>query len=455
MADTVDPMAIQVPGYRLLEFVGQGAVGKVFRAEQESMEREVALKILHEHLAHIDSVVETYLREAKAVAKLNHPHIVRAFDAGEAGGYYFFNMEFLPGGTLEEYLAQHGPLDEPLALRFIHETASALHHAWERKTIHCDIKPANLMIDAYGQLKLTDLGLAQIGQEAKAATESKRVVKGTPHYLSLEQVRFPDQLDCRTDIYSLGATFYHLASGRTPFQGETNKEIILARLKAEPTPLQSHAPRLSQEFCELIHLMMKPRRSERPQTPEAVMKMVEALDPNAAKGGGGGRASRASRASRVSSRRVQKSESVRATVKSSVSLPRDDQETQAMAPVKSSRRKRAEPAKDDPKTSKRKQATSGDGGGGKGYTRDASATSHAKSAKASHENEPSETRGSGKRSARRGGHAGAEASGRRSSRGSQRDGGRGGRVAGLPLWALGAGVGGLLVVAILVYVLTR
>ncbi len=265
----------EIAGYHLITWVGQGAVGAVYRARQISMDREVALKVLHPELTARREVVDKYLSEARAVAKMNHPHIVRGYDVGESGGCHYFSMEFLAGGSLEEYLARHGPLSEKTALIYLYQIVTALEHAWEHDVIHCDIKPANLMLDAQQQLRVTDLGLSRVGREAAvAAQKGARVVRGTPHYISLEQIRFPDQLDCRTDIYSLGATFYHLLSGRTPFTGADSKEIVLARLRQQPEPLSHFVPAISRSFSDLIAHMMAPRRTHRPQTPAELRQKI-------------------------------------------------------------------------------------------------------------------------------------------------------------------------------------
>lgn len=267
----------RIRGYEILDKVGSGAVGSVYRARQVAMERDVALKILHASLATDPRVVEKYVSEARAVAKLNHPHIVQGIDVGESEGLYYFAMEYLSGGTFEKLLEEEGPLEEERALIYLYQVASALQHAWEKNIIHCDLKPANLMLDKEGRLKITDLGLARIGEGDSTdvgASDGKRVVRGTPHYLSPEQIETPDGLDCRTDIYSLGATFYHLVGGITPFAGSGNKEIILARLKGDPLPLNAAAPEVSAGLARLIGRMMSRKREDRPQTPGEVKKAV-------------------------------------------------------------------------------------------------------------------------------------------------------------------------------------
>ncbi|MCX7934539.1 MAG: serine/threonine protein kinase, partial [Planctomycetota bacterium] len=275
-----------IRGYEILHKVGAGAVGTVYRARQIAMERDVAIKILHPRLAKRQEIVAKFVEEARAVARLNHPHIVQGIDVGESAGYYYFAMEFLGGGTLADRLAQEGPLSEQEALVYLYQVAAALAHAWERRIIHCDIKPANLMLDEAGRLKVTDLGLAQVGEAmAQRPDGGRRVARGTPYYISPEQIETPHDLDCRCDLYALGATFYHLLSGRPPFSGRDKKSIVLARLRQEPAPLASLRPELSPGCTALIHRLLARRREDRPATPSEVMSQISALGIDAGKAG--------------------------------------------------------------------------------------------------------------------------------------------------------------------------
>jgi len=275
-----------IRGYEILHKVGAGAVGAVYRARQIAMERDVAIKILHPRLARRQEIVAKFVEEARAVAKLNHPHIVQGIDVGESAGYHYFAMEFLGGGTLADRLAQEGTFSEQEALVYLYQVAAALAHAWERRIIHCDIKPANLMLDEAGRLKVTDLGLAQVGEAmAQRPDGGRRVARGTPYYISPEQIESPHDLDCRCDIYALGATFYHLLSGRPPFTGGDKKTIVLARLRQGPPPLSSLRPDISPGCAELIHRLLARRREDRPSSPAEVMSLISALGVDAGKAG--------------------------------------------------------------------------------------------------------------------------------------------------------------------------
>lgn len=264
----------RIRGYEIASEIGRGSVGAVYHARQIAMDRDVAIKILRPELADKPDVVKAYINEARSVAKLNHPHIVQGIDVGESDGFYYFAMEYLPGGTFADRLERE-VLQEEDALVYLYQVASALKHAREREIIHCDIKPANLMLDSAGRVKVTDLGLAQFGRGTDVSDQDAgRVVRGTPHYLSPEQIQTPDDLDCRTDVYSLGATFYHLLSGRTPFSGKDNKTIILKRLRSKPKPLTKAAPGVSRAMSDLIASMMERDRAKRPQSPDELMDIL-------------------------------------------------------------------------------------------------------------------------------------------------------------------------------------
>ncbi len=272
---------LRIKGYEILQRIGAGAVGTVYRARQINMEREVALKILNPELARNKAAVDKYISEARAVARLSHPHIVQGIDVGASGGLYYFAMEYLPGGTFAQLLEASGPLKEDDAMVYLYQVASALDHAWQQRIIHCDIKPANLMLDAAGRLKLTDLGLARVQDEESTGTQTgKRVVHGTPLYVSPEQITSPGNIDCRADIYSLGVTFYHLLSGAPPFSGKSAKAIMLARLKRNPAPLGEVCPEMNQRLADLIDRMISREPENRPQTPDALKNEILKLGVN-------------------------------------------------------------------------------------------------------------------------------------------------------------------------------
>ena len=208
--------SVQITGYEMIEKVGQGAMGTVFRARQISLDRIVALKILPPSLAKDQGFIDRFIKEARAAGRLNHPNIVQGIDVGQSGGYNFFAMEFIVGETVKEYMVREGAVSEKLTLSICADVAQALEHAHEHGLVHGDVKPDNIMVTKKNQAKLCDLGLAR-PIATDAAGQRTDIVMGTPHYISPEQVRGQLDIDIRSDIYSLGATLYHMITRRTPF----------------------------------------------------------------------------------------------------------------------------------------------------------------------------------------------------------------------------------------------
>ncbi|MFW6107647.1 MAG: protein kinase domain-containing protein, partial [bacterium] len=243
-------------GFELVRKLGQGAVGVVFLARQTSMDRAVALKVLPKRLAKDKGFVERFLREARAAARLNHPNIVQAIDAGKSGGYFYFAMEYVDGEPLQEVLATTGALPEQWALEIARDVADGLDHAHQAGVLHRDVKPGNIMIGSDRRAKLTDLGLARELQQHDAAITQAGAALGTPHYISPEQVRGERDLDGRTDVYSLGATLYHMLTGSTPFSGGTSAEVMAHHL-TEPVPSPKKAnSEVSYRAAEIVRRAM-------------------------------------------------------------------------------------------------------------------------------------------------------------------------------------------------------
>jgi hypothetical protein len=225
----------QVGGFQIVQKIGQGGMGTVFKAVQVSVKRTVALKILPPRLARNQEFVQRFLREAQSAAQLNHPNIVQAFDAGEADGYHYFAMEFVDGRPLSDFLQAGNPLPEKQALAIARDVALALHYAHESGIIHRDIKPANILLTSQGQPKLADLGLAREAASTTSDLTQAGYAIGTPDYISPEQVRGDAGIDGRTDLYSLGATLYHMLAGHPPYAGGTGNEVMAKHL-ADPIP---------------------------------------------------------------------------------------------------------------------------------------------------------------------------------------------------------------------------
>ncbi|MCZ7645875.1 MAG: protein kinase [Planctomycetota bacterium] len=273
-----------INGFEIVERVGQGAMGAVFKARQVSLDRIVALKVLPPSIAADKTFIERFMREARSSAKLNHSHIVQGIDVGQdpESKLYYFAMEFVDGPTLKEILKDTGKFDELRALEVVRDVAKALEAADKVNIVHRDIKPDNILIAADGTPKLADLGLAkQITddeeEEEAGLTQTGKAV-GTPHYMAPEQVRGQgDEIDIRTDLYALGATFFHLVTGQPPFKGETAAVIMAAHLNEKPPLAHRVEKDVSEGTGRLIAKLMEKDKKRRVQTPTELIQQIEKL----------------------------------------------------------------------------------------------------------------------------------------------------------------------------------
>ncbi len=260
-------------GYKLLEKLDRGSMGVVYRANQVNMDRIVALKVLPRSLAKAKGFAERFLREAKAAGQLNHENIVHGIDVGEANGYYYFAMEFVEGANLGKRLAKDKFIHENQAVNFCRQIASALEHAHASGVLHRDIKPDNIIISGNNKAKLCDLGLAARASVSDA--DSKNIV-GTPSYISPEQVegKTPDQ---QSDIYQLGATLYHLLTGKPPFEGANPLETMRLRLTQDPLPAQQCRPGVSRAAGAVVAKMLARKPADRYENATAVIQELDKL----------------------------------------------------------------------------------------------------------------------------------------------------------------------------------
>ncbi len=265
------------PGYQILSPIGQGSMGMVYKAKQLSMDRTVALKILLKQLAMNKEFIERFHREARIAAKLNHNNVVQAIDSGEFAGHHFFVMEFVDGTNIKQELDKGKVYDEPDALRIILQVAEALDHASQKGLIHRDIKPENIMLMKDGVAKLADLGLARLTADHTMAQAEKGIAIGTPYYISPEQIRGAVDVDIRSDIYSLGATLYHMATGRVPFPGKTPTEVMQKHLRAKLTPPDHVNTRLSGGLGQVVETMMAKDRTVRYSSPRDLIIDLKSL----------------------------------------------------------------------------------------------------------------------------------------------------------------------------------
>ncbi len=245
-----------VGGYKLIELVGAGGMGKVYRATQLSLHRDVAFKVLRDQHAKDKVFRDRFINEARAAAQLVHPNVVQVYDAGNEGDLVFFSMEFLGKGSTEEILEKEKKIPWEQVILMVLEAAHGLAYAESKGIVHRDIKPDNLMLNGDGRVKIADLGLAKRGEGEEDAG-----VIGTPHFIPPEQALGKD-VDCRADIYSLGATSFRMITGRTLFTGKSAKEIVLKHIK-EPPPATSSADETVPDDLDLVIAKMLAKDPEK------------------------------------------------------------------------------------------------------------------------------------------------------------------------------------------------
>ena len=284
-----------IPGYELEEKLGQGAMGAVFKARKLDIGLSVALKVLKPDLADDDEYVERFVREARAVAQLNHPHIVKCFDCGRVERttsdgtpqmLYYYAMEWVDGETMGTILKDRGALPERLSLSVARQIALALAHAWQFGMVHRDIKPENIMLTRGRVAKLTDLGLAKRAH-VDATLTMTGVVMGSPAYISPEQATGQKVVDCRSDIYSLGASLYHLLTGEVPYDADTPLQVMLKHIN-EPVPDPRRVvPSISLGTAQLVRRMLAKKPESRFTAPGDVAEAIKQVERALVSGLGG------------------------------------------------------------------------------------------------------------------------------------------------------------------------
>ena len=244
---------VTIGQFQIQKLIGKGGMGEVYLARQLSLGRDIALKILPARLRGQKARVQRFFKEVQILAQLNHPNIVMAHEAGEDEDILYLAMSYVPGDSLEKCLKHTGPMAELDALKLIDKLAGALDYAWrEHHLLHRDIKPSNILLTSGGEVKLMDFGLAKCLDDATELTMSGDII-GSPNYMSPEQINNCTDLDCRSDMYSMGTTLYHLLTGKLPFAGsslmETLKKQINEFLPWLSGPLSFRKEQKDESFC--------------------------------------------------------------------------------------------------------------------------------------------------------------------------------------------------------------
>ncbi len=270
-------------GCKILHKIAIGGMGTIYKARQLSMNRDVAIKVLSEELSKDRAYVQRFILEARAAGELSHTNLIHVIDVGTHQNLYYYVMEYVDGEGLDAVLEKRGNLSPGEAIDIVLQTAGALDHAHRKGIIHRDIKPDNIILMPNNQIKLADLGIAKrVTTDAEGITQPGMVL-GTPFYMAPEQGKDSRLVDRRSDVYALGASFYHMLSGRVPFDGKTCLEVVLKAIEAKPTPLLKIKENLPGRVVAICEKMMQKEPEDRYQTTQEVIQDVErvkaGLDP--------------------------------------------------------------------------------------------------------------------------------------------------------------------------------
>ena len=267
-----DPLIGQELGSCRIEHkIGEGGMGAAYKATHLGLERAVVVKVLPAYYAGSDELRRRFLREARATAKLNHPHVVQVYDVGSRGSTHYYVMEFVDGRSLSELCHAEAPLPPARATRIARECALGLAAAHEQGIVHRDIKPGNILISAKGQAKVLDFGLAyDVGKEGLSTSGQ---ILGTPHYMSPEQAE--GKADHRSDLYSLGVTYFRLLTDKLPFEGESTFNILKQHASDPPPSPREHVPSLPDSVCRVIERLLEKDPARRFQTAAQLAEILE------------------------------------------------------------------------------------------------------------------------------------------------------------------------------------
>lgn len=268
--------AVQIPGYELLDKLGEGGMAAVWKARQTRLNRIVAVKILRARISEKPGELERFKHEAMAAANLNHANVVQVIDAGEHEGRAYTVMEYIAGCNLADWLDARGPLEPAQALDIATDAAHALAYGWnQHRMVHCDIKPENILLHESGVVKIADLGIAQMAGFTDVRVEDGYAL-GTPHYMSPEQAMHDRRtLDCRADIYSLGATLHHMLTGAMPFAAVPMEKVLEQQVRGFLPDLAELRPGLPPGLPWLVERLLAREPAHRHQSWEEVLTDME------------------------------------------------------------------------------------------------------------------------------------------------------------------------------------
>jgi len=277
-----DQPSVNLPNFEMLGLLGKGGMASVWKARQISLDRLVAVKILASAFVGTEDDLKQFRQEARTAAQLKHPNIVQVYDANFSNGSCYFVMELVAGYTMGDWLRRKKSMAVEDAMIIAESVAVALDYAWcFYAMIHCDIKPDNIMADADGTVKVTDLGLCKTFSRMKDTTNISEDIWGTPAYMSPEQIYGTPRLDCRSDIYSLGATLYHLITGRTLFIGLDDDNMMRAHVGKNQAPdPRIFVPHIKMSVVTLLERMLAKEPENRYQDWKEVLRDLRLIHNN-------------------------------------------------------------------------------------------------------------------------------------------------------------------------------
>ncbi len=266
--------------YRLIRLLGRGGMGGVFLAEHTTMNRRVALKTISREFGNTPGALEQFLLEARTIAALDHPNICQAYSFDQESGRFFLVMEFIEGKDLKEVVEEQGPLESSLAADYARQAAEGLQHGHDRKIVHCDIKPSNLLLNEKGVIKIVDMGMSRLQDPGKAEKDSsEQQLLGSVDYLAPEQAMGAKDFDHRADIYSLGCTLYFLLTGRPPFPEGMLHEKLMKHQAMTPESITKFRSDVPEKLLAICEKMMAKKPDERYQAAEEVGKLLAEFPP--------------------------------------------------------------------------------------------------------------------------------------------------------------------------------
>ena len=277
-SEDVDLTDRRLGDFHLLRRIGRGGMGDVYLAAQESLKRQVAFKVLRPNFASDSSYVQRFTQEARAAAKLVHANIVQIYEVGVKDGIHYISQEYVPGTNLRQLMQRQGrPLEAPQAIAIMRQVAAALQKAAEQGIVHRDIKPENIMLTPSGEVKVADFGLARITGDGESLNLTQMgMTMGSPLYMSPEQAE-GQPVDPRSDLYSFGATCFHMLAGRPPFEGNSPLAVAVQHVKSQPPDLMAVRPDLPPGLCGIVQRLLSKKPAERYASAAEVSRALRVL----------------------------------------------------------------------------------------------------------------------------------------------------------------------------------